>query len=192
MSFLSFLFIIYHKYSFFSLYFHSMFQFLFYLFFFFWWFRDLNSGLHLLSKHSTTRIVPPSHFILFILEIRYCLLTRPMWTTILLDYGSYCCWDYRCLPPCPAFFMEIKSHELIFCWDWPGTVNLLISASCIVWDARGELLLSTTGWDRVSQTFSLDWPPTVILLILASQVARITGLSHWHPALIFFNYLFEY
>jgi hypothetical protein len=26
------------------------------------------------------------------------------------------------------------------------------------------------------------WPQTTILLILYSQVARITGMSHWHPA----------
>jgi hypothetical protein len=26
-----------------------------------------------------------------------------------------------------------------------------------------------------------DWPQSLILLILASKVARITGVSHWHP-----------
>jgi hypothetical protein len=34
----------------------------------------------------------------------------------------------------------------------------------------------------VSQTICLGWPRTMILLILASQVTRITGMSHWHPA----------
>jgi hypothetical protein len=28
------------------------------------------------------------------------------------------------------------------------------------------------------------WPQTIILLISASQVAKITGLSHWHPAIL--------
>jgi hypothetical protein len=26
------------------------------------------------------------------------------------------------------------------------------------------------------------WPHTEILLVLASQVTKITGMSHWHPA----------
>jgi hypothetical protein len=34
----------------------------------------------------------------------------------------------------------------------------------------------------VSQTISLGWSQTMILLISASQVATITGVSHWHPA----------
>jgi hypothetical protein len=33
----------------------------------------------------------------------------------------------------------------------------------------------------VSWTMCQDWPPTMILPILASQVARITGVSNWHP-----------
>jgi hypothetical protein len=32
----------------------------------------------------------------------------------------------------------------------------------------------------VSWTICLGWPGTVILCILVSQVARITGVSHWH------------
>jgi hypothetical protein len=32
------------------------------------------------------------------------------------------------------------------------------------------------------QTVCQDWPQTVIFLISSSQVARITGVSHWHPA----------
>jgi hypothetical protein len=34
----------------------------------------------------------------------------------------------------------------------------------------------------VSQTICWDWPWTVILLLAVSQVARITGVSHWRPA----------
>jgi hypothetical protein len=34
--------------------------------------------------------------------------------------------------------------------------------------------------DRVSRTIFLGWIRTVILLISASQVARITGVSHQH------------
>jgi hypothetical protein len=33
-----------------------------------------------------------------------------------------------------------------------------------------------------SKLFALGWLRTVILLISASWVARVTGVSHWHPA----------
>jgi hypothetical protein len=36
----------------------------------------------------------------------------------------------------------------------------------------------------VLQTICLGWPWTKILLISASQVAKITGMSHWHQAKI--------
>jgi hypothetical protein len=36
--------------------------------------------------------------------------------------------------------------------------------------------------DRVSRTICPGWLRTVILLISASWVARITDVSHWHPA----------
>jgi hypothetical protein len=39
-------------------------------------------------------------------------------------------------------------------------------------------------FDIVSQTICLGWLQTVILLISASQVSRISGMSHWHLALI--------
>jgi hypothetical protein len=38
--------------------------------------------------------------------------------------------------------------------------------------------------DRVSQTICPGWLRTTVLLIAASQVARIIGVSHWHPALL--------
>jgi hypothetical protein len=37
-------------------------------------------------------------------------------------------------------------------------------------------------WDRVSWTNCSDWLQTTILLISASWVAKITGVSHQHPA----------
>jgi hypothetical protein len=37
-------------------------------------------------------------------------------------------------------------------------------------------------WYEISWTFSPGWPQISILLISASQVARITGVSHWHLA----------
>jgi hypothetical protein len=38
-------------------------------------------------------------------------------------------------------------------------------------------------WDTLSQTICPGWLWTTILLISASWVARITGVSHWPPAL---------
>jgi hypothetical protein len=35
---------------------------------------------------------------------------------------------------------------------------------------------------KILQTICPGWTWTKILLITASQVARITGVSHWHPA----------
>jgi hypothetical protein len=36
-------------------------------------------------------------------------------------------------------------------------------------------------------TFCVGWLQTVIILISASQIPRITGLSHWHPASISYD-----
>jgi hypothetical protein len=38
--------------------------------------------------------------------------------------------------------------------------------------------------DGILLTICPDWSWTLILLILASQVARITGMNHWHPVKI--------
>jgi hypothetical protein len=40
--------------------------------------------------------------------------------------------------------------------------------------------------DEVLWTICSNWLRVMILLISASKVARITGVSHWHPALHFF------
>jgi hypothetical protein len=34
---------------------------------------------------------------------------------------------------------------------------------------------------RVSRNICLGWPQISILQISASQIAEITGMSHWHP-----------
>jgi hypothetical protein len=38
----------------------------------------------------------------------------------------------------------------------------------------------TIGWNGVLQTFCQYWPKVMILQISASQLAGITGVSHWH------------
>jgi hypothetical protein len=43
--------------------------------------------------------------------------------------------------------------------------------------------------DRVLQTSCWSWLATAILLIPASWIARITGMSHWHPVKISYSFL---
>jgi hypothetical protein len=38
------------------------------------------------------------------------------------------------------------------------------------------------------ELFAWDWPRTTILLIAASWVARITGVSHQHPACFLYSW----
>jgi hypothetical protein len=38
----------------------------------------------------------------------------------------------------------------------------------------------------VSQTIFPGWPQTLILPISTSQATRITGVSHWYPAITLF------
>jgi hypothetical protein len=40
-----------------------------------------------------------------------------------------------------------------------------------------------------SPSVSLGWPETLILLISASQVARVTGISHWCSAGYFYYFV---
>jgi hypothetical protein len=47
--------------------------------------------------------------------------------------------------------------------------------------------------DRISWTIYLGWLWTVILLISASCVARLTDVSHWHPAaLVILKFIFYF
>jgi hypothetical protein len=72
---------------------------------------------------------------------------------------------------------EISGWFFFFlrCWDlnsWPTP-----------WATPPALFCDVFFQDRVLQTFCLGWLRTSILLVSASWVARITGKSHWHPAL---------
>jgi hypothetical protein len=40
---------------------------------------------------------------------------------------------------------------------------------------------------KVSRTICLDWPQTAILLISASQLARITDVTHQHQQMLWFK-----
>jgi hypothetical protein len=78
-----------------------------------------------------------------------------------------------------AFF----SLSFCFCFEGLGfelRASRLQSRCCTTWatpPVHFALVLLEMG---VSWTIFLGWPQTEILPILASQVARITGVSHWH------------
>jgi hypothetical protein len=51
---------------------------------------------------------------------------------------------------------------------------------CSVLEAHLQYILLWLFWRW--GTVCLGWPWTLIVLVLSSQVARIIGMSHWHPA----------
>jgi hypothetical protein len=67
----------------------------------------------------------------------------------------------------------IQGFELMASW--------LLSRYFTTWATSPTLFCVGFFWDTVSQTSCLGWLQTVILLISASWVARIAGMSHWHP-----------
>jgi hypothetical protein len=101
--------------------------------------------------------------------------------TILLPQSSKC-WDYN-----------MHHHTLlnvILCGvgDWRETgvwiQDFILTKQalyCLSHDANP--FCSGYFGVGISQTICPDWPKTTILPISVSQVARIAGISHWHPAL---------
>jgi hypothetical protein len=94
-------------------------------------------------------------------------LPRPACTLILLFYTSHHCWDAT-----RSTFPQVLT----------GTIILLISASHVACDDRCMPLWPGIDWNGISQTIYPRWLQTVVLPISASQVARITSMSHWCPA----------
>jgi hypothetical protein len=111
-----------------------------------------------------------------------------------------------------AWLIDWDGASLTFCLGWPQPTILLISASQVVgitqvwasalffffqyWNLNSEpppwgtppaLFLWRVFWDRVSRIICLGWLWILILLISASWVARITGVSHCHPASALFE-----
>jgi hypothetical protein len=103
-------------------------------------------------------------------------LTRLPWTTILPFYALGHGWDDSHMPPCLAFFHWDEGLTNVFV-----QVVLPISASHIAWNDRSNPTPSCY-WDGVSETFCPSWLWTTNLPISASQVSRITGMSHQHLA----------
>jgi hypothetical protein len=105
----------------------------------------------------------------------------------------------------PFVFLQLKIFQFIWLViDWIiYSVSLLIYLSFIylfvvlgleltayTFSHSTSPFLDRIFQDRVSRTVCLDWLWTSILLVSASQVARITGMSHC--AWLFMVYFFEY
>jgi hypothetical protein len=129
-----------------------------------------------------------------------CFLGRhsTVWDTIFalvnLERG-FCSWPGQpglqsscCMLPM-VLGMTGASHLMQTLYPhWPRTVILLISASWVVWDDKCKPPCPTIDWHGVSWTFCPGCPQTATLPISASQLARIIGKSHWHPAKYIFNW----
>jgi hypothetical protein len=75
-------------------------------------------------------------------------------------------------------------------WIFFGSTGVELRALCLLdrhsttWTTPVALFCVGYFQDRVSCTIYLGWLQITILLISASWVARITGVSHWHPTWI--------
>jgi hypothetical protein len=63
-----------------------------------------------------------------------------------------------------------------------GLMNLGPHACSITWATLLDLFCVGYFRDRVSQSICLCWLWSEVILTSASWVARIIGVSHWHPA----------
>jgi hypothetical protein len=73
-----------------------------------------------------------------------------------------------------SFLLAILGFEL--------KASHLLNRYSTTWVTPPALFCTGYFWHRVSWTICLGWLQTTVLLISASQVARITGVSHQCPA----------
>jgi hypothetical protein len=111
----------------------------------------------------------------------------PAWTLVLLFYASCYCWGDKYVPPHPASFQWDEISQTVFFFfnlGYSGTVIFPSSASNVVWDAKCMPLHLGIGWDGVSLNFCWIWLWITVLTISisASQIGRITNMSHQHPS----------
>jgi hypothetical protein len=87
------------------------------------------------------------------------------------------------LPSC--FAVVISEKGLALCPSCPRLrSSCLFYNSCHYWDDRCLRPCPGVGWDGISWTPCPGWSSAKTVLISASQVAKITGVSHRHPAKI--------
>jgi hypothetical protein len=69
-------------------------------------------------------------------------------------------------------------------WIW----GFMLAKHTLLLESHLKFILLWLFWRWVWKTICLGWPQTTILPTSASQVARITGVSHWSPAYSFLMY----
>jgi hypothetical protein len=109
--------------------------------------------------------MPAAPFSLVILETRSLFLSRPTWTTILLLYTSFCSWNDRFMPPCPAVFHWVGVLQTFMpglSWNWsPPYLSFPHSLRWQVWATTPDYWLRCVPVTRVgheSQSFKSQPP----------------------------------
>jgi hypothetical protein len=134
---------------------------------------------HLLGRCLAPTIwaMPPALLALVILELGSCHC--PSWPALQSSYFTL---------PTLARITSTHCHtwltHRVLKIVWLGTLILPISASWLAWDDRCTPLRPAIGWDGFQVLFALACLQLQCLLILASLVARITGVSHQHLAIV--------
>jgi hypothetical protein len=101
--------------------------------------------LYLLGEWSTSWAMPPTLFVLVVLETGSCFLPRPAWTTILLSFMLSLGWQ-----ACPAFFCSDGVSQT-FC---PGCLELRSSWS------QSPKKLGLQVWVTSTQCLAIHSKPT--------------------------------
>jgi hypothetical protein len=124
----------------------------------------------------------PSIFFPFFLSPLFMVISTDLQFLYLFLYRKYI--HFHLLNFLLRLFLRKGLHFLPM---RPWTTILLFMLLCS-WDDRHVPPCPPIGWDGVFRTFCPNWPWNAILLISASQVARITGVSH---QCLTYKYIFE-
>jgi hypothetical protein len=76
----------------------------------------------------------------------------------------------------------VTTPDFFFFFWWDCSLNSgfhTCKASTLLLEPHLQSILCWLFWRWGLMNYCLEWPPTVILQIPASQVAGITGVSHW-------------
>jgi hypothetical protein len=87
------------------------------------------------------------------------------------------------VPPEPHFqlfvcFYYFSYRVSLLCLGWPSSQSFYLYFLHSWMPGIYHCTQIFIGWDEISTTFCPGWPQIMILLISASQVGRITGMSH--------------
>jgi hypothetical protein len=132
---------------------------------------SFSLNLNIKGKNSCTASYP-------LLQLRLCQPKRAIyWTQLCLLPSAV--WGCAKLKP-TAYLKHLSAlHTQLFfffqCWG--------LNSGLTPWATTPALFVMGFFQARVTQTICLGWLWTTVLLISASWVARITGVSHWHPAM---------